>query len=39
MLSFNFRDEQQFYIEKYNSNDIINVIDNIQNLEKKERPP
>ena len=35
MLSFNFRDEQQFYSEKYNSIDIINDIDNIQNLEKK----
>ena len=35
MLSFNFRDEHQFYSEKYNSRDIINDINNIQNLEKK----
>ena len=36
MISFNYRDDQVFYSEKYNSNDIINDINNIQNLEKKD---
>ena len=36
MISFNYRDHQMFYSEKYNSNDIINDINNIENLEKKE---
>ena len=34
MLSFNFRDDQQFYSEKYNSNNIINDIKIIEKLEK-----
>ena len=36
MISFNYRDHQMFYSEKYNSNDIINDVNNIENLEKKE---
>ena len=36
MISFNYRDHLMFYSEKYNSNDIINDINNIQNLEKKD---
>ena len=36
MISFNYRDHQMFYSEKYNSNDIINDINNIENLEKKD---
>ena len=35
MLSFNFQDDQQFYSEKYNSNNIINDIKIIEKLEKK----
>ena len=30
MISFNNRDHQMFYSEKYNSNDIINDINNLQ---------
>ena len=37
MISFNYRDHQMFYSEKYDSNDIINDINNIENLEKKRR--
>ena len=36
MISFNYRDHQMFYSKKYNSNDIINDINNIENFEKKE---
>ena len=36
MISFNYRDDQVFYSDEYNSVDIIKDIDNIQNLEKKE---
>ena len=36
MVSFNYREHQMFYSEKYNSDGIINDINNIQNLEKKE---
>ena len=35
MISLYYRDHQIFYSEKYNSNDIINDINNIENLEKK----
>ena len=35
MILFNYRDHQMFYSEKYNSNEIINDINNIENLEKK----
>ena len=37
MLSFNFRDDQQFYSEKYNSNNIINDINIIEKLEKNDK--
>ena len=37
MLSFNFRDDQQFYSEKYNSNNIINDINIIEKLEKSNK--
>ena len=33
MISFNYRDHQMFFSEKYNSNDIINDINNIENLD------
>ena len=36
MVSFNYREHQMFYSEKYHSDDIINDINNIENLEKKE---
>ena len=36
MISFNYRDDQVFYSDKYDSDNIINDIDNIENLEKKE---
>ena len=36
MISFNYRDDQVFYSNKYDSVDIIKDIDNIENLEKKE---
>ena len=35
MLDFNYNAELQHYSEKYNSNNIINDINNIENLEKK----
>ena len=35
MISFNYIDHQMFYSEKYNSNDIINDINNIEILKKK----
>ena len=34
MLDFNYKVELQHYSEKYNSNDIINDINNIEKLEK-----
>ena len=34
MLDFNYKVELQHYSEKYNSNNIINDIKNIENLEK-----
>ena len=37
MLSFNFRGDQQFYSEKYNSNNIINDIKIIEKLEKNDK--
>ena len=36
MISFNYRDDQVFYSVKYDSDNIIKDIDNIENLEKKE---
>ena len=36
MLDFNYKVELQFYSEKYNSNDIINDIKNIEKLEKND---
>ena len=36
MITFNYRDDQVFYSDKYDSDNIINDIDNIENLEKKE---
>ena len=36
MLDFNYKVELQHYSEKYNSNDIINDINNIEKLEKNE---
>ena len=36
MLNFNYNAELQHYSEKYNSNDIINDINNIANLEKND---
>ena len=36
MLNFNYKAELQHYSEKYNSNDIINDINNIENLEKND---
>ena len=34
MLNFNYNAELQHYSDKFNSNDIINDISNIENLEK-----
>ena len=34
MLDFNYKAELQYYTEKYNSNNIINGINNIEKLEK-----
>ena len=34
MLDFNYKVELQYYTEKYNSNNIINDINNIEKLEK-----
>ena len=34
MISFNYRDNQVFYSDKYDSNNIIKDIDQIENLEK-----
>ena len=34
MLDFNYKSELQHYSEKYNSNDIINDINKIENLKK-----
>ena len=36
MISFNYRDDQVFYSDKYDSNNIIQDIDQIESLEKKE---
>ena len=36
MLNFNYNAELQHYSDKFNSNDIINDINNIENLEKTE---
>ena len=36
MISFNYRDDQVFYSDKYDSNNIIQDIDRIEILEKKE---
>ena len=36
MLDFNYKAELQHYSEKYNSNNIINDINNIKNLEKND---
>ena len=36
MLNFNYNAELQHYSEKYNSNNIINDINNIENLEKND---
>ena len=36
MLDFNYKAELQHYSEKYNSNNIINDISNIENLEKND---
>ena len=35
MISFNYRDDQVFYSDKYDSDNVIQDIDNIENLEKK----
>ena len=35
MISFNYRDDQVFYSDKYDSDDIIRDINRIENLEKK----
>ena len=36
MLDFNYKSELQYYTEKFNSNNIINDISNIENLEKND---
>ena len=36
MLDFNYKAELQYYSEKYNGNNIINDINNIENLEKND---
>ena len=36
MLDFNYKVELQYYTEKYNSNDVINDINNIEKLEKND---
>ena len=36
MLDFNYKVELQHYSEKYNSNNIINDINNIEKLEKND---
>ena len=36
MISFNYRDDQVFYSDKYDSDNIIRDINRIENLEKKE---
>ena len=36
MISFNYRDDQVFYSDKFDSDNIINDINRIENLEKKE---
>ena len=36
MITFNYRDDRVFYSDKYDSDNIINDIDKIENLEKKE---
>ena len=36
MLDFNYKAELKHYSEKYNSNNIINDINNIENLEKND---
>ena len=36
MITFNYRDDQVFYSDKYDSDNIINDINRIENLEKKE---
>ena len=35
-ISFNYRDDQVFYSDKFDSDNIINDIDKIENLGKKE---
>ena len=35
MISFNYKDDQVFYSDKYDSNNIIQDIDRIEILEKK----
>ena len=37
MLNFNFRAELHHYPEKYNGNDIINDLNNIEELEENEK--
>ena len=36
MLNFNYKAELQHYSDKFNSNNIINDINNIENLEKND---
>ena len=36
MLNFNYNAELQHYSDKFNSNNIINDINNIENLEKND---
>ena len=36
MLDFNYKAELQYYTEKFNSNNIINDVSNIENLEKND---
>ena len=36
MLDFNYKAELQYYTEKFNSNNIIDDISNIENLEKND---
>ena len=36
MLDFNYKTELQYYTEKFNSNNIINDISDIENLEKND---
>ena len=37
MLDFNYKVELQYYTEKYNSNNIINDMNNIEKLEKNDK--